>query len=93
MLRFLGLEVPKVHDVSGFLRRYRDRLPPPVADNLDRITRISRILREEREISFYGDEEAGFTPEELFTEGDAEQALSDAGFIFELCNRVIKRLK
>jgi len=91
LLRFLGLEVPKVHDVSGFLRRYRDRLPPPVADNLDRITRISRTLREEREISFYGDEDAGFTPDELYTEDDAEKAISDATFIFELCGRVIKR--
>jgi HEPN domain-containing protein len=90
VLRFLGLEVPKVHDVSGFLRRYKDRLPPPFVDNLDRITRISRTLREEREISFYGDEEAGFTPEELYTEEDAERALSDAMFVFDLCEGVIK---
>jgi len=85
------VEVPRVHDVSGFLRRYRDRLPPFLADNLDQITRISRTLREEREISFYGDEEAGFTPEELYTEDDAEKAISDATFIFDLCEQVIKR--
>jgi HEPN domain-containing protein len=91
VLRFLGLEVPKVHDASGFLRRYRGRLPPYLADNLDRITRISRTLREEREISFYGDEEAGFTPEELYTEDDADKAVSDATFIFDLCERVIRR--
>jgi len=91
VLRFLGLEVPKVHDVGGFFRRYRDRLPPPLADNIDRITRISRTLREEREISFHGDEEAGFTPEELYSKDDAEKAISDATFIFDLCERVIKR--
>ena len=90
LLRFLGLEVPKVHDVSGFLRRYRNRLPPPVEDNLDRITRISRILREERELSFYGDEEAGFAPEELYTEEDAEKAISDSGFIFVICEQAIR---
>ena len=36
LLRFLGLEVPKVHDVGGFLRRYRERLPSAVADNCTR---------------------------------------------------------
>jgi len=91
VLRFLGLEVPRVHDVSGFLRRHRDRLPPLFADDLDRITRISRTLREEREISFYGDDEAGFTPEELYTEEDAEKATSDATFVFNLCEQLIKR--
>jgi HEPN domain-containing protein len=86
LLRFLGLEVPRVHDVSGFLRRYLDRLPAPVAEHLDTITRISRVLPEEREISFYGDEVAGFTPEEIYTESDADQALTDAVFILDLCD-------
>jgi HEPN domain-containing protein len=90
-LRFLGLEVPRVHDLSGFLRRYRDRLPPVLADNLDRITQISRTLREERETSLYGDEEAGFTPEELYTKKDAEKAISDATFVLDLCEQTIKR--
>ena len=91
LLRFLGLEVPKLHDVSGFLRRYKDRLPPPVADNLDEIARISRILREERELSFYGDEVAGFTPDALYTDDDADKAISDAGFVFGVCEQVIKK--
>ena len=85
VLRLLGLEVPKVHDVSGFLRRHGDRLPSQMSDRLDRITSISRTLREEREISFYGDEEAGFTAEELYSAEDAEKAISDATFVFELC--------
>ena len=90
LLRLLGLEVPKVHDVSGFLRRYSDRLPLPIAENLNRIARISRTLREEREISFYGDESAGFSPEELYTEEDADRALDDAEFVLELCREAIE---
>jgi HEPN domain-containing protein len=89
LLRLLGLEVPKVHDVSGFLRRYSDRLPLPIAENLNRIARISRTLREEREISFYGDESAGFTPEELYTEEDAAQALEEAEFVLRLCREAL----
>jgi HEPN domain-containing protein len=91
LLRLMGLEVPKVHDVSGFLRRYSARLPLPVAENLNRIVRISRTLREEREISFYGDEAAGFAPEELYTEEDANKALDDGGFVLALCGGAIKR--
>jgi HEPN domain-containing protein len=91
LLRLLGLEVPKVHDVSGFLRRYSDRLPLPIAENLNRIARISRTLREEREISFYGDESAGFAPEELYTKEDADKALDDAGFVLALCRGAIDR--
>ena len=90
LLRLVGLEVPKVHDVSGFLRRYSDRLPLPIAENLNRIARISRTLREEREISFYGDESAGFSPEELYTEEDADRALDDAEFVLELCRGAIE---
>ena len=89
LLRLLGLEVPKVHDVSGFLRRYSDRLPLPIAEDLNRIARISRTLREEREISFYGDESAGFTPEELYTEEDAAQALEEAEFVLRLCREAL----
>ena len=90
VLRFIGLEVPKIHDVSGFLRRYKERLPAQVTENLDRVSSISRTLREEREISFYGDEEAGFTAEELYSEEDAKRAISDATFVFELCEQLIK---
>ena len=89
LLRFLGLEVPRVHDVGGFLRRHRDRLPRSIEENLDRLARISRTLREEREISFYGDEQAGFSPEELYSVDDADNALSDALFVFDLCKRHI----
>lgn len=89
LLRLLGLEVPKVHDVSGFLRRYSDRLPLPLAENLNRIARISRTLREEREISFYGDESAGFTPEELYTKEDAAQALEETEFVLKLCREAL----
>ena len=53
ILRLLGLEVPNVHDVSGFLGKHRDRLPPALHEHLDRVARISRSLREEREVSFY----------------------------------------
>src|SRR3989304_3438749 len=59
VLRAAGVEVPKVHDVSGTLRRNVDRLPAAVAAKIDALVTASRRLREERELAFYGDEEAG----------------------------------
>jgi len=49
------------------------------------VVSISRWLREEREISFYGDEETGAPPERLYASHDADEALRDAHFIVELC--------
>jgi HEPN domain-containing protein len=76
LLRAAGAEVPKVHDVSGALRRNVDRLPPAVAAEIDMLVSASRRLREERELAFYGDEETGTEAEALYSRADAEQALA-----------------
>jgi HEPN domain-containing protein len=84
-LRFSGIEVPQVHDVGGFLRRSRARLPESLAKNVDRLVSVSRRLGREREISFYGDEETGTPAEELYTQEDAEAALQDARLVVQTC--------
>jgi len=53
------------------------------------LSRISEELREDRELSFCGDEEAGKTPDELFGEADAGKAFEGAKKVHELCHRVI----
>ena len=55
--------------------------------HLDHLVSISRRLRREREVSFYGDEESGAAPDRLYTAGDAEQAVADARIVVELCER------
>jgi len=49
---------------------------------------LSRRLRAERELSFYGDEETGLPPEELYSEDDAQEALAQAEWAWELCDRL-----
>ncbi len=85
LLRGSGVEVPHVHDVSGALRRNVERLPEPAAAEMDFLVSASRRLREEREIAFYGDEETGTEPEALFSRADADQALSTARRVLDLC--------
>lgn len=76
MLRQIGVEPPKWHDVGGMIEQYRDRLPPSVASRASELARLSARLRKEREFSFYGD--IDFIPTEQYTEGDAARAIDDA---------------
>ncbi len=85
VLRGAGLEVPKVHDVSGTLRHNLDRLPPVIRVEIDTVVTASRRLREERELAFYGDEESGTEAEELFSRVDADDALATARHVVSLC--------
>ena len=87
LLRAAGLEVPHVHDVSAFLVEHSERLPAALMPHLDRLVSVSRRLRREREVSFYGDEESGAAPDRLYTAGDAEPAVADARIVVELCER------
>jgi HEPN domain-containing protein len=84
VLRAAGVEVPKVYDVSGPLRRHVDRLPPAVAAEIDTLVSVSRRLREERELAFYGDEETDTEAEALYARGDAEEALALARRVLTL---------
>lgn len=90
LLRAAGAEVPKVHDVSGALRRNLDRLPRSVAAEIDLLISASRRLREERELAFYGDEETDTEAEALFSRGDADDALEMAQRVIALCSTPMK---
>lgn len=90
LLRAVGAEVPKVHDVSGALRRHANRLPADLAPHIDILVSASRRLREERELAFYGDEETGTEAEALFTPADADGALATARQVLGLCTAAIE---
>ena len=76
LLRACRIEVPRIHDVSPVLMQNRDQLPPALGSQLEEIVRISRSLRRDRELAFYGSED--LTPSEFYTRHDAEQAMDEA---------------
>ncbi len=82
VLRNLGVEVPKLHDVGKILEKYKDILPKEIKENLDKIKRISKRLRKERALSFYGAED--FIPLEEYDKEDAKKAIEDAKFIVKV---------
>jgi len=76
LLRIVGLDPPKEHDVSKFMTRERRRLPKSVLDNLAEIRRMSKRLRRERELAFYGDED--FIPSDEYDADDSGEAIGFA---------------
>jgi hypothetical protein len=87
MLRQVGVEPPKWHDVGGFLMEYRDRFPQE-SSTLERLADISTRLRKEREFAFYGD--IDFIPTEEYSVADAERAMAEAREVVEEGARVIE---
>lgn len=91
-LRSAGIEVPKIHDVAVILKDHRERFPEAFREQADRLASISRRLRQEREVAFYGDEEAGAPPQRLYTEEDARVALDDAAQVLNVCRKLLQSL-
>jgi hypothetical protein len=84
LLRDCGVEAPRIHDVSDVLLAERDRLPPRVRAELDRLATISRDLRRDRELAFYGAED--LTPSSFYSKDDAVRARDGAARVV----RVVK---
>lgn len=76
-LRTFGVEAPRIHDVSDVLLAEHHRLPTELSpEDLQAIVAISRDLRRDRELAFYGAED--LTPTDFYGKKDAEKALSGA---------------
>jgi HEPN domain-containing protein len=82
LLRWVGVEPPRVHDVSPILEAERDRLPPALRGHLPALTAASRRLRRDRELAFYGAED--LTPSGFYARDDAEVAREAARRTVEL---------
>ncbi|MCX6126482.1 MAG: HEPN domain-containing protein [Proteobacteria bacterium] len=76
LLRHFGIEFPRIHDVSQILVAEKDRLPKSL--DIERLAAISKDLRRDREISFYGSED--LTPSDFYDIKDAQKALDGARY-------------
>jgi HEPN domain-containing protein len=76
LLRSCGVAPPRIHDVSEVLLAERARLPEALHDKLEDLARISKDLRRDRELAFYGAED--LTPSTFYSRQDAQRALDGA---------------
>ncbi len=90
MLRQVGVDPPKQHDVGGLLLDFRDRLGAVAAAEAGRLADISKWLRKERELAFYGDTD--FVPTSEYGPDDGKRAIEDARFVVQVAAQVVKQI-
>jgi HEPN domain-containing protein len=76
LLRRCGIEAPRIHDVSDILLAEQSQIPSPLHEHLENLAAISRDLRRDRELAFYGAED--LTPSGFYSEKDAVRARDGA---------------
>ena len=87
MLRQAGIETPRWHDVGSVLREHAGRFPTVAATRIGQLAEVSAWLRENRELSFYGDDD--FIPTERYTPEDARRAIDGARLAVSVAAAVI----
>ena len=91
-LRGVGIEYPRVHEVSAILVAAESRFPEWFRVEVDYLRRTSRLLFAKREPALYGDEAAILSPDELMDREDAEDAVKRARKVYGLCRRLVEEL-
>ncbi|MDE2875874.1 MAG: HEPN domain-containing protein [Gemmatimonadota bacterium] len=76
LLRSCGIDPPRLHDVSVVLLAERDRLPGALHCEAGWLANVSRQMRRDRELAFYGAED--LLPGDFYSCGDAETARDQA---------------
>jgi HEPN domain-containing protein len=89
MLREVGIDPPKWHDVGPILLQQAHLFPNETQTHLAELARISKWLRKEREFAFYGD--IDFIPTEQYSRDDGDRAVRDAAFVLDQAKQVIVR--
>jgi HEPN domain-containing protein len=85
VVRQCRVETPGLHDVSDVLSELRPTLSKALTADLERLCEISRRLRRDRELAFYGSED--LTPSDFYREKDAREARDDARWVVETVER------
>lgn len=89
LLRSCGIDPPRLHDVSDVLVAERERLPEALRGELETLTTISRELRRDLELAFYGAED--LTPSGFYSQKDAARARDGARRVVELVRPEVAR--
>lgn len=87
LLRTCGVEPPRIHDVADVLIAEQARLPQVLHQDVPRLAEISRGLRRDRELAFYGAED--LTPSDFYKRADAVAARDGARFVVDMVRPVV----
>ena len=90
-LRSVGIEYPKLHEVSALLVESKQRFPDWFASQLAFVQEASVSLFKKRELAFYGGEDVALPPDRVIGPEDGKKAVKDAEGVFDLCSRLFRR--
>ena len=85
LLRLVGIEFPREHDVSDVLLDSAARFQEPWRENLPELARRLHEITPKRGPAMYGLEAQGVPASEAFDEEDGRGALADAEFVHSRC--------
>ena len=88
LLRYAHVEVPRIHDVGDILQAQSAALPAQIQGHLSELIKISRSLRRDRELAFYGTED--LTPSEFYKQEDATLARDQARWVVQVVIEVCR---
>lgn len=88
LLRSVNIEVPRIHDVSDILLEEKERIPAGLHAHLKKIAKISKTLRRDRELAFYGSED--LTPMDFYKKDDAIEAKDSAAWVVNTVKEFVK---
>jgi HEPN domain-containing protein len=92
VLKAVGIEYPKIHDVSDIMAEVENRFPNWFRTEMEFLRESSKILVKKRELSLYGGEEAFLTPNEVINRKDARDATTRAEKTYGLCEKLITEI-
>jgi len=93
VLRLVGIEYPKSHDPSAELQLFSERFPEWFKAQIPKLAEATRLLAKTRGLAFYGDEERGLTPEDIFDFDYARKTLEEAKLQVDLCLKLLEEWK
>lgn len=73
VLRHALVDAPHIHDVGDLIEKHLSSMPPQIQKNIALIKKISKSLRKDRELAFYGSED--LTPSQFYKKEDAKEAV------------------
>lgn len=83
LLRHHNVEAPRIHDVSQALLENEASFAEAVIPHIKKLAKISKSLRRDRELAYYGSED--LTPSDFYQKEEGEEALANAVWVHKVC--------
>jgi hypothetical protein len=89
VLRAIGIEFPKEHDISDLLVTLNFKFPNWFKQKIVKIAKIMAEITPKRGPAMYGFEKELVPPSKIFSKKDGMNARKDAQFVYRYCKKFV----